>query len=323
VKKRKTPARTRSGSVAIVGRPNVGKSTFLNAALGVPLAIVSKTPQTTREALLGVVRRELEDDEVAELRLLDTPGLHKGERAIDRFMNRQARGAALGADVVVFFTDLPRRDGPLTPHTGDRTLLEDIGKGTPTVLVVNKVDLVKDKTRLFPLLEALGKLRDFASVVPISALKKDGVERVLAEVGKLLPEGPLQFGEDDLTDRPTRFFAREYVREQVLLATREEIPHAAAVTIDEFIERPKGFKIAATIHVERPTHKKIMIGSGGEMLKRIGTAARKRIEELVGAQVFLELFVRVTPKWRDEPALIQSMLSDDTGAPGGDRGDEK
>lgn len=314
MKKQKTPARTRSGSVAIVGRPNVGKSTFLNAALGVPLAIVTKTPQTTREALLGVVRRDLEDGEVAEIRLLDTPGLHKGERAIDRFMNRQARGAALGADVVVFFTDLPKREGPLRPHPGDRVLLEDIGAGTPTILVLNKVDLIKDKTRLLPLLETLGKIRDFASVVPISSLRQDGVERVLLEAGKLLPEGPLQFGEDDITDRPTRFFAREYVREQVLLATREEIPHATAVTIEAFEERPKGFRIAATVHVDRPGHKKIIIGAGGDMLKRIGTAARLRIEELVGGKVFLELFVRVTPKWRDKPALIQEMLSDQTGA---------
>jgi GTP-binding protein Era len=311
VKKRKAPARTRSGTVAIVGRPNVGKSTFLNAALGVPLAIVSKTPQTTREALLGVVRREIDEGEVAEIRLLDTPGLHKGERAIDRFMNRQARTAVEGADVVVFFTDLPRKEMPLTPHTGDLVLLRDVGAGAKTVLVVNKVDLVKDKSRLLPLLEALAKVRDFEAVVPISALREDGVERVLTEIGKLLPEGPLTFGEDDLTDRPTRFFAREYVREQVLHATREEVPHATAVTIDTFEERPKGFRIAATVHVERPGHKKILVGAGGEMLKRIGTAARKRIEELTGTKVHLELFVRVTPKWRDTPGLVQEMMTDE------------
>jgi len=312
------PPRTRSGTVAIVGRPNVGKSTFLNAALGVPLAIVSSTPQTTRETLLGVVRHELDDGEVAEIKLLDTPGLHKGERAIDRFMNREARSAVSGADVVVFFTDLPRRSGPLAPHPGDVVLLKDIGATQRTVLVVNKVDLVKEKGRLLPLLSALAELRAFEAVVPISALKASGVDRVLREIGKLLPEAPHTFGEDDLTDRPTRFFAREYVREQVLHATREEVPHATAVTIDAFDETPRGHRIAATVHVERPGHKKILIGKGGEMLKRIGTAARKRIEELTGSKVHLELFVRVTPRWRDAPAKLAELFSDDVltaGAP--------
>lgn len=316
MKKRKAPAqkprsRTRSGTVAIVGRPNVGKSTFLNAALGVPLAIVTRTPQTTRETLLGVVRHDLDDGEVAEIKLLDTPGLHKGERAIDRFMNREARGAAASADVVVFFTDLPKKAGPLSPHPGDLVLLRDVGAQTKTVLVVNKVDLVKDKARLLPLLEALGKLRSFEAVVPISALKQSGVDRVLQEVGRLLPEAPHSFGEDDLTDRPTRFFAREYVREQALLSTREEVPHATAVTIDAFEERPNAFRIAATVHVEREGHKKIMIGSRGEMLKKIGTAARKRIEELTGCKVHLELFVRVTPKWRDAPEKVAELLRDE------------
>lgn len=316
MKKRQAPSpektpRTRSGTVAIVGRPNVGKSTFLNAALGVPLAIVTRTPQTTRETLLGVVRHELEEGEIAEIKLLDTPGLHKGERAIDRFMNREARGAAAGADVVVFFTDLPKKDGPLRPHPGDLVLLRDIGATAKTVLVVNKVDLVRDKTRLFPLLQALSELRSFEAVVPISALKENGVDRVLTEVGRLLPEAPPAFSEDDLTDRPTRFFAREYVREQVLLSTREEVPHATAVTIDSFEELPNAFRIAATVHVERPGHKKIVIGKGGEMLKKIGTAARQRIEGLTGNKVHLELFVRVTPKWRDAPEKIAEMMSDE------------
>jgi GTP-binding protein Era len=226
-------------------------------------------------------------------------------------MNREARGAASAADVVVFFTDLPKKAGPLSPHPGDLVLLRDIGAQAKTVLVVNKVDLVKDKARLLPLLEALAKLRSFEAVVPISALKQSGVDRVLTEVGKLLPEAPHAFGEDDLTDRPTRFFAREYVREQVLLSTREEVPHATAVTIDAFEERPNGFRIAATVHVERPGHKKILIGKGGEMLKKIGTAARKRIEELTGCKVHLELFVRVTPKWRDTPGKVAELMSDE------------
>ncbi len=304
---------TRSGRVAIVGRPNVGKSTFLNAALGVPLAIVSKTPQTTRESLLGVVKHALPSGEIAELCLVDTPGLHRGERALDRFMNREARGEAEAADVVLFLTDVPRSHRVAAPHPGDLTLLADIGAGAPTVLAINKVDRIKAKADLLPLLaafqEASSRLRarPFDAVVPISALRSDGVDRVLTEVGALLPEAPHRFSDDDLTDRPTRFFAREYVREQVLLLTREEVPHATAVTVEAYEERPKSVHVSATIHVDRPGQKRILVGSGGAMLKQIGTAARKRLEELVGAKIYLELFVRVTEGWRDAPAQLVEL----------------
>jgi GTP-binding protein Era len=300
---------TRSGTVAIVGRPNVGKSTFLNAALGVPLAIVSRTPQTTRDALLGVVHRRIDDGDDAELLLLDTPGLHKGKDALDRHMNRAARGAARGADVVVFLTDLPREGGaaPLRPHAGDVALLADLGEGVPTVLVVNKVDRLRDKSALLPLLEALAKLRPFAAIVPISALEEDGVDRVLVEVAKLLPRAPHRYGPDELTDRPSRFFASEYVREQILLRARQEVPHAVAVSVDAFEEVPGGFRVAATIHVDRPGHKKILVGARGAMLKQIGTEARKRLAALVGQKVHLELFVRVTPGWRERPELLGEL----------------
>jgi GTP-binding protein Era len=301
--------RTRAGTVAIVGRPNVGKSTLLNAALDMPLAIVTPTPQTTRQPLLGVVRHRTEEGDDAELRLLDTPGLHRAESALSRAMNRSAREAAREADVVVFVTDLPPRkgEGPLRPHPGDVALLGDIGLGMRTILVVNKVDRLRDKSALLPLLEQIAKLRAFEAIVPVSALRTDGVERVLEEIAKLLPEGPHAFGEDDVTDKPARWFVAEYVREQVLLLAREEVPHATAVTVESYDESGKTTRVAATLHVERTGHKKILVGTGGEMMKRIGTEARKRIEQLVGRGIFLELFVRVTPGWREGHAMLAEL----------------
>jgi GTP-binding protein Era len=192
-------------------------------------------------------------------------------------------------------------------HPGDRILLEDIGKEVPTILVVNQIDRVRDKSVLLPLLEELGKLRDFASVVPISALKDDGVDIVLDEVEKTLPEGPARFEEDEITDRPTRFFVGEFVREPILTSTREEIPHAVAVEVDKFEERKGVVHIDATIHVEREGQKRILIGKGGEKLKAIGTAARTRIEALVDKKVYLTLFVRVTPDWTESEKRLAEL----------------
>lgn len=307
------PTLARVGTVALVGRPNVGKSTLLNAALEQPLAIVSPMPQTTRDAILGVVRHG-----GSEIAFLDTPGLHHARNALGREMNRRARDAAREADVVVFVTDCPEekknraKNEPLpvlTPHRGDVALLSDIGKDTPTILVINKIDRIRDKTRLFPLLEALGKLRDFAAVVPISAMKNSGISRVLDEVVKVLPEGAPRFADDDLTDRPLKFFAAEYVREQILRATAEEVPHSAAVAIERFHEPAQGeaYHIDATIHVERPGQKKILIGANASMLKRIGTNARIRIEELVGRKVMLKLWVSVTPGWRESERHLDDL----------------
>ncbi len=311
-KKRGPPAPEgppRAGTVALVGRPNVGKSTLLNAALDQPLSIVSATPQTTRDAILGVVRRG-----AAELALLDTPGLHRPRSELGRVMNETAREAARSADVVVFVTDVgpPRRAGAaLAPHPGDLTLLADIGADKPTVLVINKVDRVRDKALLLPLIEALSKARDFAAVVPISALDPRGVALALDEAGKLLPEGPPRYAPDDLTDRPVRFFAAEYVREQILHATKAEVPHAVAVTVDRFLEPAEGggraVHVDATICVERPGQKRILIGTGGEMLKRIGTRARLRIQELTGRKVNLKLWVRVVPAWRQSREKLDEL----------------
>jgi GTP-binding protein Era len=303
---------TRSGTVAIVGRPNVGKSTLLNAALEQRLSIVSPAPQTTRDAILGVVRRGR-----AEIALLDTPGLHRPRSELGRVMNQTAREAARGADVMVFVAEVPavpaRRleNTALAPHPGDVTLLADLGEGRPTILVLNKIDRAKDKSVLLPLIEAYAKVRPFAAVVPVCALKANAAARVLDEIALLLPEGPFRHGEDDITDRPVRFFASEYVREQILTATQAEVPHATAITIDRFLEPAEGaggcVHIDATICVERPGQKRILIGTGGEMLKNIGTRARKRIQELTGRKVNLKLWVRVAPAWRQSRAQLEEL----------------
>ena len=286
--------------MAIVGRPNVGKSTLLNAALGERLAIVSPVPQKTRDRILGIVNRP-----DAEIALLDTPGIHKPHSRLGRTLNRTARLAAGEADVVVFVTSVPM--GSPRVHPCDRTLLADIGQELPTLLVVNQIDRVREKARLLPLLEELGKLRDFAAIVPISALRGDGVSRLLDEVEKVLPEGPARFEEDALTDRPTRFLVGELVREPILLSTREEIPYAVAVEITGFEEKGRTVHIDATIHVERDGQKRILIGRGGEKLKAIGSAARPRIEALVDKKVYLSLFVRVTPDWTESETRLAEL----------------
>jgi GTP-binding protein Era len=288
----------RSGTVALVGRPNVGKSTLLNAAIGQPLAIVSTVPQTTRNRILGVVTRG-----GAEIILLDTPGIHKPHSSLGRALNRTARDAAREADVLLYVTT----PGPGV-HPSDSTLLADIAeKEQNVILVVNKVDLVKNKTALLPFLQAMTELRPFAAVVPISALTGDGIDLVLDETARLLPEGDHRFDADTITDQPVRFFAAEFIREQVLGMTREEVPHAVAVRIDSFDETADAVRIHATIDVEREGQKAIVIGRGGSMLKAIGTAARGRIEDLVGRTVHLRLFVRVTPGWTDSERALAEL----------------
>jgi GTPase len=287
----------RSGDVAIVGRPNVGKSTMLNAALGQPLAIVSPVPQTTRHRVLGIVRRGR-----SEIVLLDTPGMHTPRSRLGRALNRTARATSEQADVIVFVTDAAG-----AVHEGDRTLLLDIGAGRPTVLVVNKIDRSRDKSKLLPVLSEFAGLRDFAAMVPISALENDGVDRVLEEVARLLPEGPHRYAEDDVTDLPARFFAGELVREQVLLSTTKEVPHATAVCIDRFDEDGPTVFIDATIFVERDGQKRILIGKRGAMLKAIGTRARERIEAMLERHVQLSLWVKVRPEWPESPDALLDL----------------
>ncbi len=296
----------RFGTIAILGRANVGKSTFLNAALGEPLAIVSPLPQTTRDTLLGVVHR---DD--AQLAFLDTPGLHRARTELGRRMNASAHEAARVAEVLLFMTDTERlvrskhQGEALDPE--DARLLGELDDRTPAVAVINKIDLVKDRTKLIPLLDALAKARSFEAIVPLSLRKQADVERLLGVLAEVVPEGPAAYDADTLTNRPSSFFVREYVREAVLTSARGEVPHAVAVAIDSYDDGPKLVRVEVTLHVEKTGQRAILIGRGGQKLKEIGTQARLRIEKLVGRKVFLKLFVRVTPRWKSIPRQLAEL----------------
>jgi GTP-binding protein Era len=308
----------RAGTIAIVGRSNVGKSTLLNQILGERLAIVSPLPQTTRDALLGIVRRE-----DAELAFLDTPGIHKPKTELGSRMNSSAMSAAETADVVVFVTDATvgaklvtkktKRTDQVPPLAElapeDAELLKSLKslKKTPAILVMNKVDAIRDKGLLLPLLQSYLDAVPFKALVPISALKNDGVDRLLEEIAQLLPEGEAGYPEDTLTDKPSSFFAREYVREQVLLSLKGEIPHAVAVSIDSFDEATDKLRIAATLHVEKVGQRKIIVGTGGTVIKALRLGAEKRLRLLLGRKVKLELFVRVTPRWKDAPRMLAEL----------------
>ena len=291
----------KAGTVALLGRPNVGKSTLLNALCGERIAITSHHPQTTRDRIAGVVSRPN-----VQIVFLDTPGVHSSKNKLGDRMNHLASASAAEADVVIFMTDVGiQPQAKVRPE--DLAILRTIPDDKPTILVVNKIDKVKPRELLFPVLEGHALARDFAAVVPIRALKGDGAERLIEEVAKLLPEGEPLYAEDEITDKPVRFFITEFIREQVLQRTREEIPHGVAVTIESFEENPKIFRIAVTIHVAKDSHKGILIGNGGAMLQAIGTAARKRAEALVGRKIHLSTFVRATPKWFDDDARLAEM----------------
>jgi len=296
----------RFGTIAIIGRANVGKSTFLNAALGEPLAIVSPLPQTTRDTLLGVVHR---DD--AQLAFLDTPGLHRARNELGRRMNGSAREAARAADLVLFVTDVDylntpaAKREPIDPE--DMRLLAGLDPKIPAVVAINKLDRLRDRTKLIPLLDALNKLRPFEAIVPVTVRSPKDVERLLRLLAGHVPEGPAGYDADTLTNRPSSFFVREYVREAVLAGARGEVPHAVAVSIDSYDDGPKLVRIEATLHVEKQGQRAILVGRGGQKLKEIGTRARERIEKLVGRKVFLKLFVRITPRWKSVPRQLAEL----------------
>ena len=306
----------RAGTIALIGRPNVGKSTLLNALLGERIAITSRHAQTTRDRIAGILTHE-----GFQYVFLDTPGLHTARHNLGERMNNVAQAAAAECDVVIFMTEPELRQTPEgaavspTVREDDRAILAAIPAKTPIVLLINKIDRIKQKQVLFPLLEAYGKERDVAAIVPVSALKGEGKARILAEVGKLLPEGPPLFDEEELSDKPVRFFVGEFVREQILVRTRQEVPHGVAVTVESFDEGPKLVRIAVTVHVAKESHKGILIGDGGKMLREIGTSARKRAEGLIGQKVHLETFVRTTAGWFDDAARLVDMgYADETPA---------
>jgi GTP-binding protein Era len=287
----------RSGFIAIVGRPNAGKSTLVNTLVGRKIAIVSTRPQTTRNRIQGIVNR---DD--AQIVLVDTPGLHQAKNVLSRQMMDEAQHALEGVDVLSLIVDASENFG-----AGDEFSLEWVKrfKG-PTFLLLNKVDRVK-KPLLLLMIEKYAALYNFAEIFPISALTGEGCPELVNSWLQLLPESPPYFPADQFTDQPERFLAAEFIREKAILATREEVPHAVAVLIDSFEEKKTLVKIRATIFVERDGQKGILIGKRGETMKKIGTEARKEIEAILGAKVFLELFVKVQANWRQNAAMVRQL----------------
>ena len=289
--------RYRAGFVSIVGRPNAGKSTLLNELVGEKVAITARQAQTTRTSIQGVVTLPQ-----AQIVFVDTPGIHKSDNLFNKRMMDTVRGALEGRDIVLFVADATKPVGENDEHAV--AVLRDAKNA---LLVLNKIDRLDDKRLLLPLTERYLSLHSFVEVVPLSATKRAGVDDLLQTIVKYLPEGERLFAEDYMTDQPMRFLAGEIIREKILRATHEEVPHAVAVLIEQWEELPRLTKISATIHVERPGQKAILIGRKGELLKRIGTEARQEIEQMTGAKVFLSLFVKVKRNWREDPEFLHAI----------------
>jgi GTP-binding protein Era len=295
----------RSGFVTILGRPNAGKSTLLNALVGEKLAIISPKPQTTRNRIQGIVNLpKAKGRDAAQIVLIDTPGVHKPDSSLGRKMMVEVREALESCDVVLLIMDATRK---LDPR--DEFALQMLKHSKAKVcLILNKIDALRGgKSNLLPLIEDYKKLYPFHQVIPISALKRDGLDILLKQVTAALPAGPAYFPEDQVTDQPARFMASEIIRERVLMETEEELPYATTVIVDSFEEGPRLTRIAATIYCEREGQKGILIGKKGEMLKRIGTSARLQIERMLGTKVFLELFVKVQPNWRQSRGFVEEL----------------
>lgn len=293
----------RAGFVAIVGAPNAGKSTFLNFVLGEKVAAVTAKPQTTRHRILGVMT-----EAEAQIVFWDTPGLHEAKQGLlNREMMNRALAALEDSDLALWMVDATQRG---REH---KTALEVVSgiKNRPLIVALNKVDALADKSLLLPLIKEIEEAVSPKVIVPVSAKKGDGVQNLLAEIVKFLPESPPFYPEDTLTDQPERVIAAEMVREAVFKMTSQEIPYSTAVTIDEFKEGDSLVSISATIHVEKESQKGVIIGKGGAMLKKIGQTARINIERLVGAKVFLKLFVRTTRDWsKNKSTLLEFGYGD-------------
>ncbi len=288
----------RSGFAAIVGRPNVGKSTLLNQLLGQKIAIMSDKPQTTRNKIRCVLTR---DD--AQIVFIDTPGMHKPFDRLGEMMMESADSALREVDVILFLVDVTS-----PPGAGDRYIMRQLQTvNTPVFLIINKVDLIT-REEILPMIAQYSEIMEFAETIPLSALKGDNTSRLVDTLIKYLPEGPQYYPEDMVTDHPERFIAAELIREKVLHLTKEEIPHAIAVDVEEMKERENGkVYVQATIYVERESQKGILVGKNGEMSKRIGQLARSDIENLLGSKVYLELWVKVKKDWRNREGILRSF----------------
>ena len=287
----------RSGFITIVGRPNVGKSTLLNVIVGEKLAAVSQKPNTTRNRVVGI--RTFSD---SQLVFLDTPGIHKARGELGKAMVQAAMNTIGEADVILMMIEV---DDPF--GKGDRFIISSLPK--PALLVINKIDTIK-KGKILEIISESQKFGDkFLEVIPISALKADGIDDLINSIKKYLPEGPKYFPDDMITDQPERFLAAELIREKIFNLTHEEIPYKTAVVVEEFEDVPekKLVRISALVYVERDNHKGIIIGEQGKMLKQIGTLARADIERILGTKVFLELWVKVKERWTQRGELIREF----------------
>ncbi|MEM7008305.1 MAG: GTPase Era [Thermodesulfobacteriota bacterium] len=287
----------KSGFITVIGRPNVGKSTLINALVGEKIAAVSDKPNTTRNRILGI--RTLPD---AQLIFLDTPGIHKARGKLGKAMVQTAMGAVQEADVIVVMVEVKEPFG-----RGDTYIIGNLSK--PAILAVNKIDTIK-KNELLPILESSKEFEEkFTDIIPISAMNADGTQELLDKIVEYLPEGPKYFPEEMYTDQPERFLVAELIREKIFRLTQKEIPYQTAVVIEDFHEEPERnlINISAVIFVERKNHKGIIIGKKGEMLKEIGSLARADIERILGAKVYLELWVKVKEKWSERDNLIKEF----------------
>jgi GTPase len=293
----------RSGFVSIIGRPNAGKSTLLNALVGEKIAIVTEKPQTTRTRIQGMVNVKAQKGRPAgQIVFIDTPGVHKPDSRLNRKMMQEIHAALESRDLVLLIVDAMERFG-----LGDQFVLDLVKKaGGPVFLLLNKIDKLQ-KEKLLPIIEHYSKLHSFQEIIPISAAKAQGLDILVDKIIRALPDGPRYFPQDQLTDQPERFIAAEIVREKVLLKTGKELPYATAVMIERFEEGEKLDRISAAIYCEREGQKAILIGKGGQKLKEIGTAARLELEGLLGKKVFLELFVKVKPGWRESAAFVEEL----------------
>ncbi len=291
------PAGFKAGFVAVLGLPNAGKSTLVNALVGRKVAIVSPRPQTTRSRILGIVNRP-----GAQIVLVDTPGIHLPRNALGRMMVEEIERGTEGVDLAAYMVDATRDFGP-----EDVRALERVRRFSgPAFLLLNKIDRI-EKARLLPLIELYRQQREWAEVLPISALTGEGLDVLERLLIDYLPEAPPYFPTDQFTDQPERFLAAEIIREKAMLLTRQEVPYSIAVVIDRYEEAERRVHIQATILVEREGQRGILIGRQGAMIKKIGTLAREELEWLLGTKVFLELYVKVQPDWRDNPAVVSHL----------------
>ncbi len=288
----------KAGFVAVLGRPNVGKSTLLNAMVGSKISIVSPKPQTTREAIQGILSRK--DGQIV---FVDSPGIHPPRQELGRRMVREIDRAASGCHLVLLVVDASQSLG-----AGDKAAIKKVeALGVPALLILNKVDKLKDKKVLLPKIEEYQALHAFEEYVPVSALTGVQVDKLIDLVMERLPAAPAYYPEDYITDQPERFLAAELIRERIFIETRQEVPHSTTVLIDKWEETPRLLRLSATVYVERSGQKAIVLGKQGELMKRIATKAREALEDRFAVKVFLEIFVKVKPRWRDAPGFMHTL----------------